>query len=112
MPRSRSDHLQALLARNISKIIQSDLKNPHLGFLSIPEVKVSSDLSYAKVYVSFFKKEDINKGMQILEKSKGFIRSQLAKMMDTRRVPLINFVLDDSFNKTQELEKLIDKVNH
>lgn len=109
---NKSLHLQAILAKNISKIIQSDLKDPNLGFLSIPEVKISSDLSYAKVYVSFFKDEDVNKGMKILEKSKGFIRSQLAKMMDTRRVPQINFVLDDSFKKAQHLDEIISKVNN
>ncbi len=109
--KNKSLHIQALLARNISKIIQTDLNDPNLAFVSIPEVKVSPDRSYAKVYVSILDEKQINKTMKILEKSKGYIRSQLAKMMDTRRVPQISFVIDDSFKKAQELDKLISDIN-
>ena len=78
--------IQRLIQKNISEIIQMEIKDPHLGFVSIPEVKVSKDLSYAKVYVAFINENEAKEGMKVLEKSKGFIRSELAKRMDTRRV--------------------------
>ena len=50
-------------------------------------------------YDSFIKEEDIDEGMKVLEKSKGFIRSGLAKRLDTRRCPELVFVLDESFKR-------------
>ena len=50
-------------------------------------------------YDSFIKEEDIEEGMKVLEKSKGFIRSGLAKRLDTRRCPELIFALDESFKR-------------
>ena len=101
--------IQRLIMKNISEIIQFEIKDPHLGFVSIPEVKVSNDLSYAKVYVTFLNEKDAKEGMKVLEKSKGFIRSELAKRMDTRRVPEIRFVLDEGYQKEQRITELLNK---
>ena len=97
--------IQRLIQKNISEIIQMEIKDPHLGFVSIPEVKVSKDLSYAKVYVAFINENEAKEGMKVLEKSKGFIRSELAKRMDTRRVPEISFVLDEGYKKEQRINE-------
>ena len=94
---NKQERIASLIRKNIAEIIQFDLKNPHLGFVSIPEVKVSNDFSYAKVYVSFINDKDIKESLEVLEHSKGFIRSELAKRMDTRRVPEISFVLDEGY---------------
>ena len=101
--------IQRLIQKNISEIIQMEIKDPHLGFVSIPEVKVSKDLSYAKVYVAFIDENEAKEGMKVLEKSKGFIRSELAKRMDTRRVPEISFVLDEGYKKEQRITELLNK---
>ena len=74
---NKQERIATLIRKNIAEIIQIELKNPHLGFISIPEVKVSKDFSVAKVYVSFIRDEDIAQGMEVLEHSKGFIRCSL-----------------------------------
>lgn len=104
---NKEERIATLIRKNLSEIIQFELKNPHLGFLSIPEVKVSKDISFAKIYVSFFFDKDKESGLEILEKSKGFIRSSLAKKMDTRRIPDLIFVLDDGYEKEQRIIDLI-----
>ena len=101
--------IQRLIQKNISEIIQYEIKDPHLGFVSIPEVKVSNDFSHAKVYVAFINDSEAKEGMKVLEKSKGFIRSELAKRMDTRRVPEISFVLDEGYKKEQRITELLNK---
>ena len=98
---NKEERIAGIIRKGITEIIMLELKNPHLGFVTIPEVKVSKDFSHAKVYVSFIKEEEIKEGMDVLEKSKGFIRSALAKRLDTRRVPEINFVLDEGFKKSK-----------
>lgn len=101
--------IESLIKKNLMEIIQFNLKNPHLGFLFIPEVKVSSDFSYAKIYVSFLNESEEKEGLQVLEHSKGFIRSELAKRMDTRRVPELSFILDEGYKKEMRIEELLSK---
>ena len=106
---NRGERIASVIRKNIAEIIQFKVKDPKLGFISIPEVKVSSDFSYAKVYVSFFKEEDIEPSLEVLNKAKGFIRSELAHKLDTRRVPEISFVLDDSYKREQRIDELLNK---
>ena len=106
---NKQERIPSLIRKNLAEIIQLELKNPHLGFVSIPEVKVSNDFSYAKVYVSFIIEKDIKKGLEVLEHSKGFIRSSLAKKMDTRRCPELRFVLDEGYKNEQRITELLNK---
>lgn len=106
---SKVERIQTLIMRNISEIIQFQIKNPKLGFVTIPEVKVSKDFSHAKVYVSFINENEIRGGMQVLEKAKGYIRSELASRLDIRRVPEITFCLDDGYKKEQRITELLNK---
>lgn len=105
----KQGRIAAIIRKNIADIIQFELHNPHLGFVTIPEVKVTNDISYAKVYVSFLIEKDIKEGLEALNHSKGFIRSSLAKKMDTRRVPEIVFVLDEGFKKEARISELLAK---
>ena len=60
---NKEERIAGIIRKGIAEIITMELKNPHLGFVTIPEVKVSKDFSYAKVFVSFIKEEDIEEGM-------------------------------------------------
>lgn len=106
---NKQERIATLIRKNIAEIIQMELKNPHLGFVSIPEVKVSKDFSIAKVYVSFFNENEEKEGMEVLEHSKGFIRSSLAKKLDIRRCPELTFVLDEGYKREERINQLLNK---
>ena len=106
---NKQERIAAIIRKNIAEIIQFGIKDPHLGFVSIPEVKVSKDFSYATVYVSFIKDEDIAPSMEVLKKATGYIRSELASKLDTRRVPEIRFVLDEGYKREQRIDELLSK---
>ena len=106
---NKQERIASIIRKNISEIIQFEVKDPHLGFISIPEVRVSKDFSYATVYVSFFKEEDIKPSMQALNKAKGFIRTELSHKLDTRRVPEIRFVLDEGYKREERITELLSK---
>lgn len=106
---NKINRIQAIISRNVSEIIQFSLRNPKIGMVFIPEVKVSSDFSYAKIYVSFIDEKDIDERMDALNHSKGFIRSELAKRMDTRRVPELIFIKDDTYEKVRHLDEILTK---
>ncbi len=105
---NKQERIPALIKKNIAEIIQFQLHDPRLGFISIPEVKVSKDFSYAKIYVSFIKEEDEQIGLEILNNAKGFIRSELAARMDTRRVPELTFILDEGYKKEERINELLN----
>lgn len=101
----RVEKLDSILMKEISSIIQFDLNNPDVGFCTVSEVKLSNDLSKAKVYVSFFGN---NYGIAALKRSKGFIKSTLAKRLKMRKIPDIEFVVDDSLERVSRIEEIIN----
>ena len=103
---ARTDKLDSLLQKEISSIIEFDLNNPEIGFVTVSEVRVSPDLSKAKVYVSFFGK---NYEIAALKKSKGFIKSELAKRIKLRKIPDLEFVVDDTLQKVSRIEEIVNQ---
>ena len=99
------ERIKANIAKNIREIVQFELNSEKIDFLTITNIDVSSDHSYAKVYVSFF--TNPIKNLESLNKVKGFVRSSLAKRLKLRRVPEISFVLDNSFNEEKHLNELL-----
>lgn len=104
----KQQRIETIIRKNLAEIIQIDLKNPHLGFVSIPEVRVSKDFSYATVYVSFIIEKEAEEGMKALEHSKGYIRSSLASKMSIRRCPELRFVLDEGYKKEARITELLN----
>ncbi len=104
----KQERLDMILQREISSILQFELKNPKLGFVTVTDVQCSRDLSVAKVYVSFLGKQERNDaGMKVLNQSKGFIRSNLAKKLTIRKMPSLVFVQDTSLEQGNRIEKIL-----
>ena len=106
----KKDKLNNIIQRELSTIIQNEVKNSGVGFCTITGVDVTSDLSYAKVYVSFLNK-NTKKSMEALERSKGYIRSLLAKRLTIRKCPELQFVLDTSLAYGNKIETIISEIN-
>lgn len=105
---SRIEKIDSILMREISMIISREINDPKLGFPTVTEVDVAPDFSVAKVYVSFlgknYKKRD---GLDTLNRSKGYIKSLLAKRVRMRKIPNLEFVVDDSLDKADRIEELL-----
>lgn len=108
----KADKISGIIQKEVSEIIQFQLKDPKIGFITITDVKVTGDLSIAKVFVSFLGQSAREEaGMKALDRSKGFIRSELAKRMTMRKVPSLIFLLDDSLEKGNKIERIIYEIN-
>lgn len=105
----RIQRIQSIIGKNISEIIQFEVKNPRIGFCTVSEVEVSKDFSYAKVYVSFLGAKYPNQNLEELNKVKGYIRSSLAHKIDIRKTPQIIFLLDETYEKVEHLEKVLKR---
>ena len=106
---SRKERVPALILKNISEIIQFEVKSKSIGFVTVTDVEVSNDLSHAKVFVTFLGQGNVKDRLEALERTKGFIRSSLAKKMDTRKVPELHFIIDDSFEKARKIDESLKR---
>ena len=109
---AKKDRIEAIIQKEVSSIIQMELKDPKIGFITITDVTVTNDLSIAKIYVTFLGQQArIDAGMKALESSKGFIRSMLAKRMTIRKVPQLIFVYDESLERGNKIERIIKELH-
>lgn len=97
--------------KEVSNIIQNDLKDPRLpSLVSVIACNVSKDLSHAKVYVSVLgsEEEKIN-AIKALKSAAGFIRRELGHRVQLRCTPEIHFELDTSIEYGIHMNKLLDE---
>jgi len=107
----RTDRIAGMLQRALSEIIQHEVKDPKLPhFVTISGVKVSGDLSHAKIYFTALN-EDKKQAVQFLNGKAAHIRTLLARAIKLRIVPELHFVYDESIEYGRRLSKLIDEVN-
>ena len=97
--------------KELSQIISYDLKNPNVtGMISVTKVKVTTDLKYAKIYVSILNSKKIKETMDGLKKSSGFIRSELAKRINLRNTPELIFEIDDSIEYGAKIDSILKEI--
>lgn len=97
--------------KEISQIINYELKEPSVtGMISVTKVKVTTDLSYAKVAVSILNSKNVKETLAGLKKSAGYIRSELAKRINLRNTPEIIFELDDSLEYGAKIDSILKDI--
>ena len=111
MPSNRNARVAEEIKRAISDILKNDIRDPRLpDFLSIMNVEVSNDFSFAKVYYSLLSGQDSIKDVQnALKSASGFIRRELGSRVRLRQTPELRFILDDSIEHVIGLNRLIDE---
>jgi len=112
MAKVRVGRVGEQIKKEISQIIQTELKDPRIGFITVTGVDVSSDLSQAKTYLSVLgNDEQKEETLKALARSTGFIRSELGKRMRLRHTPELIFKFDSSIEYGSRIESLLDQIN-
>ena len=112
MPNYRSGRINEEVKREISILLREEVKAPRLNaMISVTEVKVTKDLSYAKVYVSIFAKSEEEKksNFDALKNAAGFIRKEIAHRVNLRQSPQILFELDETIDYAMHIDSIIEK---
>ncbi len=108
---NRLGRIDEELKKEISYIINYELKNPNItGLISVTKTKITPDLKYAKVYVSILNSKNIKTTFTNLKKASGFIRSEIAKRINLRITPELIFVLDDSMEYGEKIDKILKRI--
>ena len=108
----KSTQINSEVKREISHIIQYELKDPRVHPLtSVLDCEVTADLKQCKIYVSVLSdEEDIKKTMEGLKKAAPFIRKRLAETVNLRNTPELKFIHDDRISYGVYMSHLIEKV--
>lgn len=106
----RQNKVARLIQRDLSEMFQLECKEYAEGaMLSVTAVRISPDLSYAKIYVSIFPSERTETVMKSLEEKNKSIRFILGKKVgkQIRIVPELRFFVDDSLDYIDKIDKLL-----
>ena len=109
---SRLDRVGDFIQRELAQMIQQEIRDPRIGMVMVNEVRVSRDLSHARIFVTFVGCEsvaDAEEPLAALNKAAGFLRTLLSKANTMRITPKLNFVFDESVFRGVALSSLIDK---
>jgi len=107
----RLEKVNELIRREVSEIVQRDLKDPNLGFTTISRVETTRDLSYAMIYVSVMGDESAKKRtIKHLNKAAGYIQHQLSASIRIRTMPRITFKLDSSVDYSMRINDLLKRI--
>ena len=106
---SRSDRIGAEIHRELALLVRDEAKDRRLAEVTIQEVRITRDLSHAKVFFTVRDKDEAESFTSILGHAAGFLRRRLGQVMKLRTVPELHFVYDSSLEDGLRLSALIDK---
>ncbi len=110
----RQAQVASLIKRNISSVLMNEGPNMFKGVLvTVTNVVMSSDLGIAKIYVSVYGTENKQEVILILEENHWLLRQALANRVKkhVRRIPDINFYLDDTLDEMYHLRDVFGKLH-
>lgn len=107
----RAGKVAEAIRREVGIIIQKELKDPRMGFVTVTRVEVTNDLRYAKVYFSTLgKKEDEQKSIDALNSASGYIKRLVSERVKLRLFPEMAFMIDRSAEYSIHIQDELDKI--
>jgi ribosome-binding factor A len=112
----RPERLEDQVHFLLSTLVQRELRDPELGFVTMTAVRLSPDRSVAKVYFTVLPAnggdQEAQEGLtrKALGRAAGFLRSQLATRLKMKRVPELRFFPDSTLNAGNHMETLLSEI--
>ncbi|MGR8931692.1 MAG: 30S ribosome-binding factor RbfA [Gammaproteobacteria bacterium] len=108
----RSQRVASEMQKELAVILQREVHDPRLGFVTVNEVLLSKDLAVAKIYVTVLNADEAGKkaNVEALTEMSPFIRHELAKRMRLRHISELHFYYDNSFDTGMRVAELLHEV--
>jgi len=105
---SRPERVGEQIRQTLSGMLLHDVHDPGIGLITLTRVKVSPDLQVARVYYTVIGDEKSRRETaRALERAKPFLRRQIAREVQLRRVPELHFQFDESIETQDRIEKIL-----
>ena len=105
------ERIASNIVKEISYILAYEVKDNDIKFVTVTDCKLTTDLSYAKIYVTVLDNNKKETTLKALKDASGFIRKELAERIDIRHIPELEFVYDESIEYGKKIEDLIEKIH-
>ena len=106
----RTRQVGELLKEELTDIIRREVKDPRIGFMSITDVEVTTDLRQARVFVSVLHEEEREGTMDALRSAASFIRHHLKPRLRMRQIPFLEFRDDRSMEYAQHITETLREI--
>lgn len=106
----KKERVESIIKRELAPIINNRLNDPSLQFVSVTDVTLTNDMSFAYIYVSFLNEKYKEKGMEALVRAKGTLRSEISKVLSLRRTPELIIKLDESLEYGNKIETILSQI--
>jgi ribosome-binding factor A len=106
---SRIERVSEQIRRDLADIIQSELKDPGVGMISLTAVELTPDYAHAKVFFTTLDTSHLPEIQQGLFRAAGFLRRELGRRVRIHTLPELHFIHDDSLERGANLSRLIDE---
>ncbi len=108
----KTERIANLLIKEISDILQNEVYDEDIKFVTITACKVDTDLSLAQVYCTVLNDSKKEKCLHDLNAAKGFIKTELAKRkLEIRKIPDLRFIYDESISYGKKIDNIIREIN-
>ena len=110
MNSARSARIADQIQRELAEVIRLEMRDPRVGLVTLTGVELSRDQSHAKVFFTVLgSPSDTGDSLEGLQRAAGFLRSELARRLTTRKVPELHFSYDETVERGVRLSQLIDE---
>jgi ribosome-binding factor A len=111
MQYKRKDRVGDQIRKEVCQIVQEELKDPGIGFVTITDVELSHDLKNAKIFYSVFGDEKSKlESSQALDRAVFYVQHEIGKRMRLKYTPKIRFIFDNSMEKGARIEKKLEQI--
>jgi ribosome-binding factor A len=110
----RSQRVASQMQKELAAILQRDVHNPRIGFVTVNEVVLTKDLAVAKIYITVLNATDDktkHDNVKALNEIAPFIRHELAKRMRLRHISELHFYYDHSFDTGMRVSELLNDLD-
>jgi ribosome-binding factor A len=108
MAKKRIARVNEQIRRELTSLVQRDVRDPRIGMVTITAVETSPDLYHAKVFYSVMgSDEDRDSAAEGLRAAAGFLRTEIGRRMHIRRAPELHFTYDDTLQHAMHIERLL-----
>ena len=109
MEHKRADRVADLLLKELAEVLLRRVKDPRLADITLTAVKMSPDLRHARVFYSLLGDDKKRASAAVgLESARGFVKRELGKRLQLRRMPDIEFHFDGSLEYGSHIDRLLD----
>lgn len=104
----RSARVRELLRREVGDLIERDLKDPRVGFVTVTDAEVTEDLREATIWISVYgQEEERQAALTGLQSAAPYIQHRIGEQLRLKRIPHLRFALDRSIQRAQRIEEIL-----